>query len=126
VTAEPTLEPPPAAVLVSAGTEERGVPGGYSWRGGTESAPWLPAAALEPVVVAAGTVQVRVDAPVERWTARVAAIADTSGARAVPLASGDAQIEFETPARGTWVVAVEASFASAAGNAIYYWEVVVR
>ena len=122
---EPTLEPPPAADLRSGGVEQPGVPGGYTWRGGSESAPWLPADALEAVTVSAGRVEIAIDPPVERWVARVADVADTTGASASPLASGDHEISFEAPASGHWVLAVEVVFASGAGDAAYYWEVAV-
>jgi hypothetical protein len=123
-TEEPTLEPPPAAVLITGAAEQRGVPGGYTWQGGSESAPWLPAAALEPVT-ADRTIEVRIDGPVDHWTARVATVSDTAGAEAEPLAAGDGEISLPRPASGSWVIAVEATFAAEAGNAIYYWEVVV-
>ena len=61
-TPEATLEPPPDATLVSGGVEQTGVPGGYTWRGGAESAPWLPAAALEGVTASAGRVAIAVGA----------------------------------------------------------------
>jgi hypothetical protein len=127
LTPEPTLEPPPVATLVSGVAEREGEPGGWVWAGGSNSAPWLPASALDPVEIEAGTMRVELagDVDVDRWTARAATAEDTAGASLSPLGEGVGAPSFETPEPGSWVVAVEVLFADGLGSASYFWNVVV-
>lgn len=128
VTAEPTLEPPPAAVLVVAGVKHPGEVGSYVWAGGSDSAPWLPAAALETAPVAGGArAEVRLEPAVDisTWTARIAPADDAAGDDAEPLGSGAGRPGFELPSAGAWVVSVRATFADGLGDATWYWHVVI-
>ena len=124
-TTDPTMEPPPAALLVAGAVEQSGEPGGYTWGSGSQSAPWLPASALDRVTVSAASIEIRVDAPVDEWTAQLAHASDPAGSDVDPIASGVGRISFPTPASGDWVVAVDATFSGGAGGAAYYWHVVV-
>lgn len=128
-TPEPTLEPPPAAVLVVAGVDHPGEVGSYVWAGGSDSAPWLPAKALEPATVpgdASAAVSLDPTVDIATWTARVARADDETGDDAAPLGSGSGQPVFDIPAAGSWVVSVHATFAGGLGDATWYWHVVIR
>lgn len=122
--AEPTLEPPPPADLVAGGGRHPGEVGSYTWAGGSGSAPWLPAAALDPAQVGVATraaIEVAVDVTVAEWIARAAAEDDPTGSSITPLGSGAGEPSFALPSGGPWVVAVQTVFAGGRGDATWYW-----
>jgi len=124
---EPTLAPPPVATLVAGAVLEPGEPGSWTWAGGSNAAPWLPATALDLVEIAAGPVEIDLaGVAVESWTARAAAAADVAGASPVPLGEGAGPPAFQAPAAGSWVVSVQVVFANGLGDASYYWHLEVR
>lgn len=117
----------PVATLVTATGRHPGDVGGYDFTSFTQSAPWLPAAALDRVDVAAGeSLRVELDgrASIAEWTAAYAAAADVSGDRLVGLGSGAAAVAFAAPPVGDWVVTVTVVYADGLGSGAYYWHVV--
>jgi hypothetical protein len=123
---DPTLEPPPGADLVAAGERHPGEVGSYVWSGASDSAPWLPATALDPAPVgdtSQASVDVAGEAEIAEWTARAAPAADPTGTAITPLGSGAGSPSFELPAGGDWVVAVQAVFAGGLGDVTWYWHV---
>jgi hypothetical protein len=126
---EPTLEPPPLAVLVVPGGRHPGKLGSYIWNRAGDDAPWFPVTALEPIAVAArqsARVELEAPVPIAAWTARAATAADTVGKIRSGLGEGAGPPVFELPAGGAWVVAVELQFAAGAGDATWYWSIVVN
>jgi hypothetical protein len=122
--AEPTLEPPPAAVLVAGSGRHAGEVGSYTWAGGSDSAPWLPATALAPAPVGGAdgaSIEVLGDVAIAEWVARAAPADDPAGASVTPLGTGAGEPSFPLPAGGPWVVAVHAVFADGRGDATWYW-----
>ena len=127
-TAEPSLEPPPAAVLIVGERRLTGEVGSYAWPGGSESAPWLPATALERFEVPGG-VRVRFEVPggpgLASWTATSAAADDPAATTRVPIGEGLGPPSFETPPDGRWVVSVHVVFADGQGDANWFWSLAV-
>lgn len=123
ITAEPTLEPPPEAALVAGDMTIPGALGAWTWRGGSESAPWLPAPALDAAAIAPGTemtIRIAGDAPLERWSAIRASADDIVGADTEGLGEGVGPVVFAAPDEPS-VVAVHLVFADGAGDATWYW-----
>jgi hypothetical protein len=122
-----TLAPPPEATLVAGPTRQPGEPGSWALAGGTSSAPWLPADALDPVQVSPGplTIELEGNLDIVAWTAHAATADDTLGGRLTTLDEGTGSPTFDAPAAGAWVVAVDLRFADNQGSASYYWHVVV-
>lgn len=119
----------PAATMVVGGRRVAGEVGGYTWRAYSQSAPWLPAGALETVTVAAGerlAIELAGGAIVESWTASAATAADASGDVLTGLGAGGATIRFAAPAAGDWVVAVTIVYGGGLGSGAYYWHLVTR
>jgi hypothetical protein len=126
---EATIAPPPPATIVVEGREYVGTVGGFAWSGGSDAAPWLPAAVLPPVEVPARTVLnvVARGAPaIEAWVARSAPAIDATGAAsATGLGEGTGLPTFRVPPDPDSVVAVELHFAGG-GDGVWYWHLVVR
>lgn len=124
-TPAPTLEPPPGATLVAGTTQAPGSIGSWTWAGGTNAAPWLPASALDPVPLPAGPVRIELGGTgIESWTAQVAPVDDTAGVGATILAEGTGPPAFDAPDESAWVLAVQVVFDQGRGDAVYYWHVV--
>lgn len=119
----------PAATLSAGGMSFAGEVGGFDFRTATQSAPWLPASALDVAVVPAGS-RLRVDldaqATIAEWAASYAAADDTAGDDLVPLGSGPAPASFDAPPPGDWVLSVTIVFGDGAGSGAYYWHVAVE
>lgn len=137
-TPEPTdrqPDPPPTARLaLPTGSASDGAPGSYDYDGASADAPWLPAHSLPPFDVPAGTtLRLSLDPPVPfvRWGARYAAADDETGDLISQLAAGGdgqnplAMAEVPAPPSGAWVVMVQLFFADEAGDAAYYWHLIV-
>ena len=130
---EPDPQPPAAQLLLIDGTVHPGTVGSYHFGGVAADAPWLPARSLPEAVMELGSV-FELSAPplgFVRWGARFADAADESGDIIHPLDSGgDGQTaEHEaiitTPPSGAWVLHVQLYFAEDAGEANYYWYLLV-
>ena len=120
----------PVATLVSGSDRVVGEVGAFTFGSHTDSAPWLPAQALEPIAVPAGSeLSVELDdrATVGDWTARLAAASDPSADDVAGLASGSGSpIVFPAPPAGEWVVSVAITYGDGAGDGAYYWRLVVE
>jgi hypothetical protein len=126
--AEPTLEPPPIAMLMIGGHAYPGKIGGYTWKSHGDAAPWLPARALDPVSASARShVTVKLDgATVAHWTATMARASDTGGTNPTGIGEGARTISFDGPRSGSWVVSVAVEYAGDLGDGAYYWRLDVR
>jgi hypothetical protein len=121
-------EAPLATLVVDDAERYPGEAGGFDFGGYTQSAPWLPATALDRVEVAAGAdLRVELDerATVAEWAASYAAADDPTGDEVVGLGSGAAGATFDGPPAGAWVVSVTVVYGGGAGTAAYYWHVIV-
>lgn len=120
----------PVAYLVADGERFAGEVGGFTFGRWTSSAPWLPASALDPVSLAAGTsVRVELDerATIAEWVARYAAAEDTVAETVIPIGRGDGTgAEFDPPPPGAWVVSVTITYGDGLGDGAYYWHLVVE
>jgi hypothetical protein len=119
---------PPGATLSAGEVRQPAELGSWTWQGRSDSAPWLPASALDVVAVpAAAELRVAVDdaEPLAGWTARAAPASDPSGTEITPLGTGSGEPAFAPPAAGAWVIQVQARFV-AGGDAAWYWSVDVR
>jgi hypothetical protein len=125
---EPSLEPPPVAMLRVGQRSYPGKIGGYTWKAHGDSAPWLPARALDPVTITAGArLSVKLEGvAIAQWTARIARAADTSGENVTGLGHGRRTISFEGPRSGSWVLSVVVEYADELGSGAYYWRLDVR
>jgi hypothetical protein len=129
------LPPPIAFLVLPDGSRVDGTLGSYDYDGAALDAPWLPATALEDVLLPAADAPLIISLPepdrLVRWGARYADAADeeadvisqlaAGGDGATPLGSGS----FSGPPSGSWVLAVQLFFADEQGDASYYWHVVV-
>jgi hypothetical protein len=123
--------PPIARLLLPDGTATPGTLGSFAYRESYADAPWLPAAALEPVDLPAGrpalVIGVLPGRQFERWNAIYAAANDPAADVLVPLAAGQGdpreRVEISSPPSGEWVVQVQLVFAEGDGDAVYYWRV---
>jgi hypothetical protein len=127
-TAASSNEAPLATLVVDGDAQHPGEVGGFDFERYTQSAPWLPATALERIDVAAGSdLRVRLDdrATVAEWSASYAAADDSSGSVLMGLGSGGPTAGFGAPPPGDWVVSVNVVYGDGAGSGSYYWHVVV-
>lgn len=120
----------PLAILVKGAQRHAGEVGGFTFGRFSESAPWLPATALDTVQVRAGTeLRVELDnrATIEDWAARVATAADVTADAVTGLASGvGPAAAFAAPGRGDWVVSVTITYGQGLGSGAYYWHLIVE
>jgi hypothetical protein len=127
-TAASSNEAPLATLVVDGDAQHPGEVGGFGFERYTQSAPWLPATALDRIDVAAGSdLRVQLDdrATVAEWSASYAAADDSSGIVLTPLGTGGASAGFGAPPPGDWVVSVNVVYGGGAGSGAYYWHVVV-
>jgi len=120
----------PLATLVIGAQRYPGEVGGFTFGRFSESAPWLPATALDTVQVRAGTeLRVELDdrATMKDWTARVAIAADVTADAVSGLASGiGPAAAFIAPRSGDWVVSVTITYGQGLGSGAYYWHLIVE
>ncbi len=119
----------PIAFLVIGAQRNAGEVGGFTFGSYSQSAPWLPATALDAVRVPAGA-QLRVElddrATIAGWTARLATAADVTADSVTGLAEGDGPIaEFGAPSAGDWVLSLTIAYGSGLGSGAYYWHLVI-
>jgi hypothetical protein len=119
----------PVATLVVGEQRHPGEVGGFTFGRFSESAPWLPATALDTVQVKAGTeLRVELDerATMTDWTARIATAADVTADAVKGLASGAGPAAaFTVPEPGDWVVSVTITYGEGLGSGAYYWHLKV-
>jgi hypothetical protein len=126
----PVASDAPLATLVIGAQRHPGKVGGFTFGRFSESAPWLPATALDTVPVRAGTeLRVELDerATVKDWTARIATAADITADAVTGLASGvGPAAAFTAPGPGDWVVSVTITYGQGLGSGAYYWHLKVE
>jgi hypothetical protein len=120
----------PLAFLVVDANRYPGEVGGFTFGRYSQSAPWLPAKALDSITVPAGA-QLRVElddrATIDGWMARVATAADVTADSVAGLAEGGgALVAFGAPAPGDWVVSVTITYGEGLGSGAYFWHLIVE
>lgn len=125
----PAISDAPLAFLLVGGERFPGEVGGFTFGPYTQSAPWLPARALDTVALEPGAdVRIVLDdrAAIEAWSARLAAADDVTGDAVAQLASGSGMVAaFAAPGAGDWVLAISITYTGGRGDGIYFWHVVV-
>lgn len=128
--ATPAVSDAPLAVLVIGAQRHPGEVGGFTFGRFSDSAPWLPAMALDTIQVRTGTeLRVELDdrATIKDWTARVATAADVTADAVTGLASGVGPVAaFAAPGPGDWVVSVTITYGRGLGSGAYYWHLIVE
>ncbi len=123
-----SLDQAPVATLIVDGGAFPGEVGGFDFGTYSQSAPWLPAAALDRVEIVDGaSLRVELDrrATSAEWAAGYAPADEPAGDGLVALGSGAGNAQFDAPPPGNWVVSVTIVYGDAAGTGAYYWHVVV-
>ncbi len=120
----------PLATLVIGAQRHPGEVGGFTFGRFSESAPWLPATALDTVQVRGGTeLRVELDdrATMQDWTARIATAADVTADAVTGLASGvGPAAAFTAPRSGDWVVSLTITYGEGLGSGAYYWHLTAK
>ena len=120
----------PLAFLVIGADRHTGKVGGFTFGRYSESAPWLPATALDSVKVASGAeLRVELDerGTIEGWTARIATAADVTADAVASLAEGVGPVAaFDAPAAGDWVVSVTITYGGGLGSGAYFWHLIAE
>jgi hypothetical protein len=120
----------PLAFLVIGADRHPGEVGGFTFGRYSESAPWLPAAALDSINVASGAeLRVELDerATIDGWAARIATAADVGADAVAGLAEGGGPTAaFDTPAAGDWVVSVTITYGGDLGSGAYFWHLIAK
>lgn len=120
----------PVATLDVGGERFAGEVGGFTFGTHTDSAPWLPATALETVTIGAGaqlTIELDDQATIAAWRLGLADAADVTADRVTGLGEGlGPPIAFPAPPIGDWVLSASITYGSGAGDGAYYWHLVVR
>jgi hypothetical protein len=120
----------PLAFLVIGTDRHPGEVGGFTFGRYSESAPWLPATALDSVNVASGA-QLRVElderGTIDGWAARIATAADVTADAVAGLAEGGGPAAaFDAPADGDWVVSVTITYGGGLGSGAYFWHLIAE
>jgi hypothetical protein len=120
----------PLAFLVIGTDRHTGEVGGFTFGRYSESAPWLPATALDPIDVASGAeLRVELDerGTIDGWAARIATAADVTADAVVGLAEGRGPAAaFNAPAAGDWVVSVTITYGGGLGSGAYFWHLIAK
>ena len=126
----PVVSDAPLATLVIGAQRHPGEVGGFTFGRFSNSAPWLPATALDTVRVRAGTeLRVELDerATMQDWAARIATAADVTADAVTGLASGvGPAAAFTAPRSGDWVVSVTITYGEGLGSGAYYWHLIIE
>jgi hypothetical protein len=118
----------PAATLIVGGAAFPGEVGGFDFGTYTQSAPWLPAVALDRVEIVDGSsLRIELDrrATIAEWAASYAPADEPAGDGLIGLGSGDGNAQFDAPPPGDWVLSVTVVYGDGAGTGAYYWHIVV-
>ena len=120
----------PLAFLVIGTDRHPGEVGGYTFGRYSDSAPWLPASALDPINVASGAeLRVELDerATIDGWAARIATAADVTADAVAGLAEGRGPAAaFNAPEAGDWVVSVTITYGGGLGSGAYFWHLIAE
>ncbi len=120
----------PLAVLVVGAERHPGEVGGFTFGRYSQSAPWLPATALDSIRVPADAeLRVELDdrATIDGWVARLATSADVTADAVTGLAEGGgAVVAFNAPVPGDWVVSVTITYGDGLGSGAYFWHLIVE
>ena len=120
----------PLAFLVIGTDRHTGKVGGFTFGRYSESAPWLPATALDSINVASGAeLRVELDerGTIEGWTARIATAADVTADAVASLGEGVGPVAaFDAPAAGDWVVSVTITYGGGLGSGAYFWHLIAE
>jgi hypothetical protein len=120
----------PLAFLVIGTDRHTGKVGGFTFGRYSESAPWLPATALDSIDVASGAeLRVELDerGTIDGWAARIATAADVTADAVVGLAEGGGPAAaFDAPAAGDWVVSVTITYGGGLGSGAYFWHMIAK
>jgi hypothetical protein len=120
----------PLAFLLIGPDRHVGEVGGFTFGRSTDSAPWLPATALETVrVQARAELRVKLDdrATIDDWAARIATAADVTADAVTSLGGGVGPVAaFAAPSAGDWVVSVTITYDQGLGSGAYYWHLIVE
>ena len=120
----------PLAFLVIGADRHTGKIGGFTFGRYSESAPWLPAPALDPIDVASGAelrVELDTRGTIDGWAARIATAADLTADAVVGLAEGRGPAAaFVAPAAGDWVVSVTITYGGGLGSGAYFWHLIAK
>jgi hypothetical protein len=120
----------PVAFLVIGTDPHPGEVGGYTFGRFSDSAPWLPATALDAINVASGAeLRVELDerATIEAWAARIATAADVTADAVAGLSEGPGPAAaFNAPAAGDWVVSVTITYGGGLGSGAYFWHLIAQ
>ena len=119
----------PIAYLVVGADRTVGEVGGFTFGPYSQSAPWLPATALDAVRVSAGAnLRVELDdrATIASWTARLATAADVTADGVTALAGGAGpSAAFGAPSAGDWVLTLTITYGIGLGSGAYYWHLII-
>lgn len=120
----------PLAFLVVGADRQLGKVGGFTFGRYSQSAPWLPATALEPIKVpAAAELRVELDdrARIDGWVVRIATAEDVTADAVTGLAEGRGPAAaFRAPTPGDWVVSVTITYGDSLGSGAYFWHLIVE
>lgn len=120
----------PVATLVVSGNRFAGEVGGFTFGPHTDSAPWLPATAIDTVRIGDGaepTIELDDRATIAGWTLRLADASDVTADDVAGLAEGSGPpISFRAPPAGDWVLSASITYGSGAGDGTYYWHLLVE
>jgi hypothetical protein len=126
----PAISDAPLAFLVVGADRQPGKVGGFTFGRYSQSAPWLPATALDSIKVpAAAELRVELDdrATIDGWIVRVATAADVTADAVTGLAEdrGPAA-DFKAPAHGDWVVSMAITYGDGLGSGAYFWHLITK
>ena len=126
----PAISDAPLAFLVVGVDRQLGEVGGFTFGRYSQSAPWLPATALEPFKVpAAAELRVELDdrATIDSWVVRIATAEDVTADAVTGLAKGRGPAAaFRAPSPGDWVVSVTITYGDGLGSGAYFWHLIVE
>jgi len=118
--------PPDALLAAEGGDPVAGQLGTFVWLETGSDAPWLPGA---PIAVGAGeplTVSLVPDGDIAAWAARYVPANAGGPDGATTLREGAGSPAFAAPGPGSWTAELFVEFASAVGNAHYFWRLEVE
>ena len=125
-----TVSDAPLAFLIIGPDRHVGEVGGFTFGRSTDSAPWLPATALDTIrEQPRAKLHVELDerATIQDWAARIATAADVTADAVSGLGGGLGPIPvFGAPGTGDWVLSVTITYGQGLGSGAYYWHLIVE